>query len=182
MRRVRAVVAAARTPPAQISQGPRRRPSSRCLVLWKRRTHRVFLRPSCTSGRSDIAAHHAERGGTVARIDRSRYHGAGPAADAGQHRDVLMAVRPAVAHRLADDSAVDLVAPQELARARVDRLEPPVHGAVEHHVRRRSRRCPTRSESSPCPATRACARPDPMPSTRRDCRPGPGFMCTSAPT
>src|SRR5690242_10746463 len=49
-----------------------------------------------------------------------------------------MSVRAAVAHRLADDAAVDLVFPQSLSGARGDRLEPTIHAAVEHQPARRS--------------------------------------------
>ena len=45
---------------------------------------------------------------------------AGPAADAGQDRDVLPAVRPAIGDRLADDPGAGLELPQQLAGPGVD--------------------------------------------------------------
>src|SRR4051812_48383969 len=77
---------------------------------------------------------HALGGGLVARVELADHHRAGPAADAGQDRDVLVAVRTAIAHRLADDSAAGVELPFQRAVVRVDRLEPAVHGAVENQV------------------------------------------------
>src|SRR5689334_23868290 len=57
----------------------------------------------------------AERRRAVARIDFAGDDGAGPAADAGEHRDVLPAIGAAIAHRLADDSRGSVGAPQHFA-------------------------------------------------------------------
>src|SRR3954451_24867864 len=55
----------------------------------------------------------AERAGGVARIHLSSNDRARPAADAGDDRNILAAVRTAVADRLADDPAARLELPQE---------------------------------------------------------------------
>src|SRR4051812_46472222 len=62
----------------------------------------------------------AERRGRVARVELTGDDRPGPAADAGDDRDILPSVRPAVADRLADDSAARLESPQQLPGARVD--------------------------------------------------------------
>src|SRR3954449_4279018 len=78
----------------------------------------------------------AERGRSVARIDLSGDDRAGPAANAGEHRDVLLAIRAAVAYGLADDAGARAEAPQHLARVRIERLEDAVHRAVEDDAAR----------------------------------------------
>ena len=49
-------------------------------------------------------------------------------------RNVLFAVRSLVADRLADDPGPDFELPEQVAVARVERLEPAVHGSVEDDV------------------------------------------------
>src|SRR3954469_5304411 len=76
----------------------------------------------------------AERRRSVADVEVARDHGAGPAADAGQDRDVLVPVRSAIGGRLADDSRCGLELPKLLAGAGVERFEPAFHVAVEDDV------------------------------------------------
>src|SRR3569623_634897 len=47
----------------------------------------------------------AQGAGRVLRVQLSRHDRSRPAADTGNHRNVLAAVRPAIADRLADDPA-----------------------------------------------------------------------------
>ena len=58
----------------------------------------------------------AERGGAVARVEIARDDRARPAADAGEHGDVLLAVRAAVGDRLADDPRAGLELPEQRRR------------------------------------------------------------------
>src|SRR3954447_3551662 len=76
----------------------------------------------------------AERRGAVAWIEIARDNGAGPAADAGQHGHVLMAVGPAIGHRLADDPRGGLELPQDLTGFGVNGFKPALHRAVEHDI------------------------------------------------
>src|SRR5215204_4983739 len=76
----------------------------------------------------------AERRGAVADVEVAGDDRTRPAADAGQDGDVLLAVRPAIGRRLADDPGAGLELPQRLAGAGVDRLEPALHGSVEDDV------------------------------------------------
>src|SRR5690348_13388589 len=73
----------------------------------------------------------AERAGRILGVHVGRDDGTGPAADAGDHGDILSSVGSAIADRLANDSTSGLELPQQLAGARVDRFEPAVHGSVE---------------------------------------------------
>src|SRR6185437_14431598 len=107
---------------ATISMGKRehiKRPSCRC----------VFRKIRC-------GTYHAEGGRAVTGIDGSGHHRTRPSADPREHGDILMPVRSAVADGLTDDSAVDLVTPQQISGARVHRLEPSIHGAVKNDVAR----------------------------------------------
>src|SRR5687768_15395512 len=56
---------------------------------------------------------------------------AGPSADSRQHRDVLLAVGPAIADWLSDDSGCSLELPEQLACSCMDRFEPALHRPVE---------------------------------------------------
>src|SRR4051794_21131616 len=56
----------------------------------------------------------AERGGGVAGVESAGDDRAGPAADAGEDRDVLLAVGPLVGDRLADDAGAALEFPKLL--------------------------------------------------------------------
>src|SRR3954449_1875524 len=49
-----------------------------------------------------------ERRGRIARVELQRHDGAGPAAHARDHRNILASVRPAIADRLPDDPAAGL--------------------------------------------------------------------------
>src|ERR1051326_7012766 len=82
----------------------------------------------------------SEGGGAVARIELSGDDRAGPAADAGENRDVLFAVGAAEGDRLSDDSGTALEPPQQLSRLRVDGLEPSIHRSVERDVAGRDER------------------------------------------
>src|SRR5689334_12868577 len=84
--------------------------------------------------------HESKRGGRVPRIEAARDDRAGPSAHTREHRDVLLSIRPAIRNRLPDDPGRRLVLPQERTRARIHRLEPSLHRAVEHHVARRGER------------------------------------------
>src|SRR5687767_7860497 len=53
-----------------------------------------------------------ERRRRIARVQIARDHNARPAADAGEDRNVLLPVRPAVRHRLPDDSRAALELPK----------------------------------------------------------------------
>src|SRR5881398_1094003 len=70
----------------------------------------------------------------VARVELGGYDRARPAAYSSHERDVLAAVGPAIANRLADDPAPGLEAPELLAAACVDRFEPAVHGPIENYA------------------------------------------------
>src|SRR4051812_7883107 len=70
----------------------------------------------------------AERRRAVACVDLAGDDDARPAADAGEDRDVLLAIRTAVAHRLADDPGARAEAPQHLAGFGIERLEDAIHG------------------------------------------------------
>src|SRR5215211_3990590 len=50
----------------------------------------------------------------IARIEIASDDAAGPAADAGDHRDVLLAVGPAIRDRLADDPRAGAILPERL--------------------------------------------------------------------
>src|SRR3954451_21645637 len=78
----------------------------------------------------------AERRGAVARVEHRGYDRAGPAADPGQDRDILLAVRAAEDRRLADDPGAGLEFPQFVAALRIDGFEPAVHRPVEDHIGR----------------------------------------------
>src|SRR5665213_705871 len=71
-----------------------------------------------------------------ARIDLRIGDGAGPAADAVQNGDVLVAVTALIGDRLADESARGMKPVQQLAVARIDNLEPAVERAVHGDVAR----------------------------------------------
>src|SRR5438874_3857417 len=74
----------------------------------------------------------AEGRRAVPGVDLAGDHDPRPAANAGENGDVLLSVRSAVAHRLADDPGTRAEAPQHLAGFRIERLEDAVHGAVEN--------------------------------------------------
>src|SRR5204863_8047219 len=78
--------------------------------------------------------HEPERRGRVARVQIARDDGARPSPYSGQDRDVLPPVRSAVRHRLADYSGAAAELPEHFSIARVDGLEPAVHGSVERDV------------------------------------------------
>src|SRR3989442_4429790 len=62
-----------------------------------------------------VIAERADRpecGGRIFRTDAERHAGARPAPDAREHGDVLLAVRPRVSHRVADDAPGQLDPPQ----------------------------------------------------------------------
>src|SRR6266516_2868554 len=77
----------------------------------------------------------ADRGGRVLGADAERDTCAGPAADSGEHGEVLLAVGPQIRHRVADDPGGRLELPQQRAGGRIDRLDPAFHRAVEHDAR-----------------------------------------------
>src|SRR4051812_37349708 len=66
--------------------------------------------------------HESIRRAAVAHIEVAGDHGTRPAADAIEHRDVLLAVRALVGHGLPDDAGLRLELPKRLAGLRVDRL------------------------------------------------------------
>src|SRR4051812_36374948 len=76
----------------------------------------------------------AERGGAIARVKVTGNDRTGPATDSGQYRDILVAVRPAIGDRLADDSRAGLELPKQFAGLGMYRFEPAFHRAVEHDV------------------------------------------------
>src|SRR5215470_9537501 len=57
-----------------------------------------------------------------------------PPSDSRQYGDILLAVGTNVGHRVADDARRRLEFPQQVARLRIDRLQPAFHRAVEHDV------------------------------------------------
>src|SRR3954451_20665339 len=75
-----------------------------------------------------------ERGARVYDIETAGHYGAGPAAHPGEHCHVFLTVRSPVYDRLSDDARADLELPQLGAVSGVERLEPAIHGAVEHDV------------------------------------------------
>src|SRR5882762_111634 len=85
-------------------------------------------------------ADRAECGGRILGADAERHTSARPAADSGEHGDVLLAVGPQIGHRVADDPGGCLELPQQRAGGRIDRLEPAFHRAVEHDAGRRRQR------------------------------------------
>ena len=105
----------------------------RCGYWWKRED---IERPSRGGPVFQVGhgADEAERRGLVARVEVAADDGARPAADAGQDGDVFVPVRPAIGDRLADDAGAGLELPFQFAAARIDRLEPAVHGSVEDQV------------------------------------------------
>src|ERR1051326_7172193 len=70
------------------------------------------------------------------RIDFRVRDNAGPAADAGQNRDVLPTVVALIRDRLTDDPGRRSDLPQHLARLGVHRLEPAIHRSVERDITR----------------------------------------------
>src|SRR6266852_4123337 len=91
-------------------------------------------------------ADRAECGGRILGADAERHTRAGPATDAGEHGDVLLAVGPQIGHRVADDSGGRLELPQECAGGRIDRLQPAFHRTVEHDARGRGQRATIRRQ------------------------------------
>src|SRR6266446_614711 len=85
-------------------------------------------------------ADRAECGGRILGADAERHTSARPAADSGEHGDVLLAVGPQIGHRVADDPGGCLELPQQRSGCRIDRLEPAFHRAVEHDAGRRRQR------------------------------------------
>src|SRR5688572_9174190 len=59
-------------------------------------------------------AHEPQRRGLVSRIEAAGHNRAGPAAHAVHDRDVLLAIRPAEADRLADNPRAGAKLPQQL--------------------------------------------------------------------
>src|SRR5690349_18210390 len=83
--------------------------------------------------------HRADEAAARRRIFRRqlcRDDGAGPAANAREHGDVLLAVRTEIRDRLTDDARARLVLPLQRAGARVDGFEAAIHRAVEQNVAR----------------------------------------------
>src|SRR4051794_25978924 len=104
----------------------------------------------------------AERRSRVTRIELAVDDPTGPAADSGDDRDILPAVGPAVADRLADDPAAGLEPPDELAGPRVERFEPAIKRPVEDQA----------------PAGRQCGAPDRQILVNLPCRaPGDRVPC-----
>src|SRR5437660_2877737 len=62
----------------------------------------------------------AECARAIALVELARHDRAGPAADTGQHRDILLAVRAFVRRRLADDAGPRLELPQKRACLRIE--------------------------------------------------------------
>src|SRR4051812_29099413 len=89
----------------------------------------------------------AERGRAVAGVEVPRDHPAGPSAHARQDADVLLAVRGAPGDRLSDDAGGCAELPEYLAVFGVERLEGPVHRAVEDNVARRDERAAPHGEA-----------------------------------
>src|SRR6185369_15640033 len=81
-----------------------------------------------------LRADDAQRRVGVVGRDVGERHRAHPAADTRVDGHVLLAVWAAVGNRIADDARRAVELPQLIAGARVDRLEPAVHRAVEHDV------------------------------------------------
>src|SRR5579883_1116814 len=75
-----------------------------------------------------IAAHRSEARGRL--LQPRRHADSGPAADAGEHADVLLAT-VLISEHVADDSRRAVEFPQQLPGARVHRLQPAIEGAVE---------------------------------------------------
>src|SRR5438552_2193285 len=82
-------------------------------------------------------ADRAQRRRRIFRPDAERHAGAGPATDPREHDDVLLAVRTAVGHRVADDARRTLEPPQLGPGRGIHGLEPAFHRAVEHDARGR---------------------------------------------
>src|SRR2546426_5094297 len=98
-----------------------------------RRPPRSTLFPYTTLFRSITErADRAQRRRGIFGADAERHAGAGPAADPREHGDVLLAVRPEVGHRVADDARRALEPPQLGPGRGINRLEPAFHRAVEH--------------------------------------------------
>src|SRR6185437_1703964 len=70
----------------------------------------------------------------IYRAQAAGHHRARPTANSAQDRHILLSVRSFVSDWLADDSRSGLESPKRLAAAGIYRLEPAVHGAVEHHI------------------------------------------------
>src|SRR5688500_19022422 len=127
-----------------IAASPRARHAPRRAVTPSGKREDIE-RPSLLGVLRQVArrADEAVGGGRVARIEVVRDDRAGPAADAVEDGDVLPSVGPAVGDRLRDDAGRRAEAPEQLAGARVERLEPAVHRAVEDDVAgRRERAAP----------------------------------------
>src|SRR5882724_7395239 len=108
--------------------GTRRSPTRVLLLEREDRQHPTL------GGELTRIAERAERAQTSGRIlgtDTGGHADAGPATDARIHRNVLLLVRPRVAHRVADDARGGLELPEFLAGLGVNRLEPAFHRAVE---------------------------------------------------
>src|SRR5436190_22819784 len=88
--------------------------------------------PSLSRPRRQVAhgIPESQRDARVAHVQAAHHDGTRPSTYAGQHCDVLLAVRAAIGGGLADDPRAGLELPQRLATPRVHRLEPAVHGAV----------------------------------------------------
>src|SRR6185312_10751264 len=76
----------------------------------------------------------AERRGGVSRVEIAGHDRACPTANPGKDGDVLPAVRPSIAYRLADDARRCLELPKQLAGLGFHRLEPTLHRPVKHHI------------------------------------------------
>src|SRR5690349_21386175 len=93
-------------------------------------------RPALGGGIRQVAHHlaPAERGTGIARVEIGGDDRAGPSADAREDGDILVPVRATIGGGLADDPGGGLELPQDLAGAGIHRLEPTLHGSVEHEV------------------------------------------------
>src|SRR3954454_1762555 len=105
--------------------------------LLRKREHRQLAAEGGVVVESRVAADRAETGGRIGEACRKA--DAGPAADAGEHGDVLLAL-VRVGHHVSDDAGGSLELVELLPGLRVDRLQIALERAVEDHVARRRER------------------------------------------
>src|SRR4051794_30187064 len=70
----------------------------------------------------------------IARVEIANHDGARPTAYTGEDADVLLAIGPAIANRLADHAGRQLDLPKQLTGFGMKRFEPAVHRAVKDEI------------------------------------------------
>src|SRR5690606_23329352 len=78
--------------------------------------------------------HEAEGGRGVLRAQITGDDGPGPPTDAGEDRNVLLAIGPSIRDRLANHTGAGLELPQRYAAAGVERFDHPLHIAVKDQI------------------------------------------------